>query len=61
MDWTTGRSGFDPRQRQVFFPVACVQTVSYQIGTGGSFPGGKARSGRDTNHSRPSSARVKNE
>jgi hypothetical protein len=30
-------------------------------GTGGSFPGGKARPGRDADHSPPSSAEVKNE
>jgi hypothetical protein len=45
----------------------CVQTgsgahpASYPMGTGGSFPGGKARSGRDADHSPPSSAEVKNE
>jgi hypothetical protein len=30
-------------------------------GTGGPFPGAKARSGRDADHSPPSSAEVKNE
>jgi hypothetical protein len=45
----------------------CVQTASgahpasYPLGTGGSFPGGKARPGRDADHSPPSSAEVKNE
>jgi hypothetical protein len=45
----------------------CVQTgseahpASYPMGTGGSFPGGKARPGRDTDHSPPYSAEVKNE
>jgi hypothetical protein len=29
------------------------------VGTGGSFPGGKARPGRDADHSPPSSAEVK--
>jgi hypothetical protein len=33
----------------------------YPMGTGGSFPGGKARPGRDADHSPPSSAEVKNE
>jgi hypothetical protein len=33
----------------------------YPMGTGGSFPGGKARPGHDTDHSPPSSAEVKNE
>jgi len=31
------------------------------MGTGGPFPGGKARPGRDVDHSPPSSAEVKNE
>jgi hypothetical protein len=31
------------------------------MGTGGPFPGGKARPGRDTDHSPPSSAEVKYE
>jgi hypothetical protein len=31
------------------------------MGTGGSFPGGKAWPGRDADHSPPSSAEVKNE
>jgi hypothetical protein len=45
----------------------CVQTgsgahpASYPMGTGGSFPGVKARPGRDADHSPRSSAEVKNE
>jgi hypothetical protein len=45
----------------------CVQTgsgahpASYTMGTGGPFPGGKARPGRDADHSPPSSAEVVNE
>jgi hypothetical protein len=35
--------------------------ASYPMSTGGSFPGGKARPGRDADHSPPSSAEVKNE
>jgi hypothetical protein len=35
--------------------------ASYPMGTGGSFPGGKARPGRDADHSPPSSAEIKNE
>jgi hypothetical protein len=31
------------------------------MGTGGSFPGGKARPGRDADHSPPSSAEDKKE
>jgi hypothetical protein len=35
--------------------------ASYTMGTGGSFPGGKARPGRDADHWPPSSAEVKKE
>jgi hypothetical protein len=35
--------------------------ASYAMGTGGPFPGGKARLGREAGHSSPSSAEVKNE
>jgi hypothetical protein len=35
--------------------------ASYAIGTGGPFSGGKARPGRDADHSPPSSAEVLNE
>jgi hypothetical protein len=52
-----------------FSSSPCVQTgseagwapASYPVGTGGSFPGGKARPGRDADPSPPSSAEVKNE
>jgi hypothetical protein len=46
-----------------FSSSPCVQTdsgahpASYPVGTGGSFPGGKARPGRDADHSPPSSGR----
>jgi hypothetical protein len=45
----------------------CVQTgsvaqpASHTMGTGGPFPGGKARPERDADHSPPSSAEVENE
>jgi hypothetical protein len=45
----------------------CVQTgsgaqpASCTMGTGGPFPGGKARPGRDADHSPPSSAEVMTE
>jgi hypothetical protein len=45
----------------------CVQTgsgahlASCTMGNGGPFPGGKARPGRDADHSPPSSAEVVNE
>jgi hypothetical protein len=57
--WTTGRSGFDPRQGQTIFPQA--HPASCTMRTGGPFPGGKARPGRDADHSPPSSAEVGNE
>jgi hypothetical protein len=65
MDWTIGvrsLTGADD-----FSSSSCIQTgsgahpVSYPMGTGGSFPGGKAQLGRDADHSPLSSAEVKNE
>jgi hypothetical protein len=50
-----------------FSSSPCVQTgsgahpASYPMGTGGSFPGGKARPGRDADYILPSSAEVKYE
>jgi hypothetical protein len=50
-----------------FSSSPCVQTgsgahtASYPMITGGPFPGGKARPGRDADHSSPSSAEVKYE
>jgi hypothetical protein len=54
--------GLDDRAIEVRFPagekdfssILCVQTgspASCTMGTGGPFPGGKARPGRDANHS----------
>jgi hypothetical protein len=51
----------------IFSSSPCVQTgsgahpASYPMGTEGPFPGGKARLGRDADHSPPSSAEVKYE
>jgi hypothetical protein len=66
--WTTGRSRFDPRQRQKDLSSSlCIQTcsgahpASCTMGTEGPFPGAKARPGRDSDHSPPSSAEVENE
>jgi hypothetical protein len=66
--WTSGRSRFDPRQRREYSSYSlCVQTsseahpASCTMGTGGPFPGAKARPGRDADHSPPSSAEVENE
>jgi hypothetical protein len=64
-DWTTGIRS--PAGAKDFSSSLCVQTgsgahpASYPKGTGGSFPGGKVRLGRDADHSPPSSAEVKNE
>jgi hypothetical protein len=50
-----------------FYSSLSVQTgsgahpASYPMGTGGPFPGGKARPGRDADHSPSSSAEVINE
>jgi hypothetical protein len=56
-----------PAGAKDFSSILCVQTVSAAhpasctMGTGGHFPGGKARPGRDADHSPPSSAEVVNE
>jgi hypothetical protein len=56
-----------PTGAEDFSSSPCIQTgseahpASYPVGTGGPFPGGKARPGRDADHSPPSSAEVKNE
>jgi hypothetical protein len=50
-----------------FLSSLCIQTgpgahpASCAKGTGGPFPGGKARPGRDADHSSPSSAEIINE
>jgi hypothetical protein len=61
-----GRGSIPDRDRR-FSSSLCVQTGSgvhpafYPMGTGGPFPGGKARPGRDADHSPLSSAEVKYE
>jgi hypothetical protein len=56
-----------PAEAKHFSYSLCVQTgsgahpVSSTMGTGGPFPGGKARPGRDSDHSPSSSAEVVNE
>jgi hypothetical protein len=56
-----------PTEAEDFSSSLCVQTgagahpASCPVGTGDPFPGGKARPGRDADHSPPSSAEVKNE
>jgi hypothetical protein len=63
--WTIGVRS--PIGAEDFSSSPCVQTgsgahpASYPVGTGGPFPGGKARPGRDADHSPPSSAEVKTE
>jgi hypothetical protein len=66
--WTTGRSGFDPRRGQSIFSIASVSRPApgptqppVQWVPGVLSPGVKARPGRDTDHSPPSSAKVENE
>jgi hypothetical protein len=64
-DWTAGVRS--PTEAEDFSSNLCVQTgpgahpASCTVGTGGSFPGGKARPGRDADHSPLSSAEVKKE
>jgi hypothetical protein len=56
-----------PAGAKDFSSSLCVQTGSgahpafCTMGTGGPFPGGKARPGLDADHSPPSSAEVVNE
>jgi hypothetical protein len=56
-----------PAGAKDFSSSLCVQTgsgthpASCKMGTGGPFSGGKARPGRDADHSPPSSAEVVNE
>jgi hypothetical protein len=54
-----------PTGAEDFSSSPCVQTgseahpASHPMGTRGPFPGGKARPGRDADHTPPSSAKVK--
>jgi hypothetical protein len=56
-----------PAETKDFSSNLCVQTgsgahpASCTIRNGGPFPGGKARPGRDADHSPPSSAEVEND
>jgi hypothetical protein len=55
-----------PARAKDFSSILCVQTdsgahpASCTMGTGDPFPEGKARPGRDADHSPPSSADVEN-
>jgi hypothetical protein len=54
--------GLDDRAIEVRSPTGAEDFCSSPcVQTGGSFSGGKARPGRDADHSPPSSAEVKNE
>jgi hypothetical protein len=61
-----GDRGLIPTETKDISSSLCVQAISgahpasCTVGTGIPFPGGKARPGRDTDHSAPSSAEVKN-
>jgi hypothetical protein len=65
MGWTIGVRS--PTGAEDFSSSSCVRTgfgahpASYPVGTGGPFPGDKARPGRDADNSPSSSAEVKNE
>jgi hypothetical protein len=68
MDGTTGRSGFNPLQRQkdfsssLYAQTGCgVHLASCPVDTGGTFPGCKARRGRDFDHLPPPNPEVMNE
>jgi hypothetical protein len=64
-DWAIGVRS--PAGVKDFSSILCVQTGSRAhpafctMGTGGPFPGGKARPRRDADHSPPPSAEVENE
>jgi hypothetical protein len=64
-DWAIGVRS--PAGAKDSSSILCVQTgsgahpASCTMGTGGPFPGGKARPGRDADRSPPSSAEVGNE
>jgi hypothetical protein len=55
-------AGAEDFSSSLFIQTCCeARPASYPMGTGGSFPGGKAQPGRDADHSPPSSAEVKTE
>jgi hypothetical protein len=66
-DYGLDDRGSIPAGAKDFSFILCVQTgseahsASCPMGTGGPFPGGKERPGRDADHSLPSSAEVMNE
>jgi hypothetical protein len=62
-DWTNGVRS--PTEAEDLSSNLCAQTgsgahpASYTMGTGGSFPGGKARAGRDADNSPPLVSRLR--
>jgi hypothetical protein len=65
--WNIEPTGiWSPAEENNFSSSLCVQTsseahpASYPIGTGGSFPWGKAQPGREADHSLASSSEVNN-
>jgi hypothetical protein len=64
-DWAAGVRS--PTEAEDFSSNPYIQTgsgahpASCTVGTGGFFPGGKGRPGRDADHSHPSSAGLKKE
>jgi hypothetical protein len=67
MDWKTGMEVRYPEEAKDFSSNLCVQTgsgvhpASCKMGTGGHFPGAKARLRRDADHLTPSIDEVINE
>jgi hypothetical protein len=64
--WLDNRGSIPCRNKEFFLYPLCsdqseIQPASYPMGIGGPFLGGKARPGRDADHSPTSSAEVKNE
>jgi hypothetical protein len=66
-DYRLGDRSSIPGSAKGFSSCLCVQTSSephpdsYPTGTGGPFPGGKARPGSDGDHSSSSRSDVKND
>jgi hypothetical protein len=52
---------FENKEENIWDLRERARPASCPMGTGGSFPGGKARPGRDADHSPPSSAEVRYE
>jgi hypothetical protein len=64
--WKKHPFGGRAPQFKNIYSILCVQTgsgahpASCTMGTGGPFPGAKARPGRDADHSLPPSVEIKN-